>query len=75
MSLSQELRRKTANLRQQAALVKNRPTVYVEIWNDPIMSVGKDSFISELVYLAGGKNIGDEIRKEYFRGFEAEFRS
>ncbi len=33
------------------------PTVYHEVWNDPLMSVGPNTFIDELITLAGGENI------------------
>lgn len=33
------------------------PTVYHEVWNDPLMSVGPNTFIDELIVLAGGENI------------------
>jgi iron complex transport system substrate-binding protein len=33
------------------------PTVYHEVWNEPLMSVGPSTFIDELITLAGGENI------------------
>lgn len=42
-----------------------RPSVYVELWCDPAMTVGRDSFVSELVALAGGRNLGDELSQSY----------
>lgn len=33
------------------------PRVYWEIWHEPMMSVGRDSFINDIIQRAGGKNI------------------
>ena len=54
-------------LRAQAAAVTRRPKVLVEIWCDPITTVGRRSFLSELISLAGGTNAGDEVDKDYFQ--------
>lgn len=44
---------------------EQRPLVYVEIWGDPLMAAGKNSFVSELVALAGGRNMGEELAHDY----------
>jgi iron complex transport system substrate-binding protein len=41
------------------------PQVYVEIWTDPYMSVGGQSWISSLVSLAGGQNIFENATTLY----------
>jgi len=45
----------------------NRPGVYVEIWHDPFMTAGKHTYLTDLIRLAGGKNIAGEVNQEYFR--------
>ncbi|MBQ5999194.1 MAG: cobalamin-binding protein [Treponema sp.] len=40
-------------------------SVYWEVWNPPYMSVGKDSFINELIEYAGGKNIFSDLAQPY----------
>lgn len=37
--------------------VKNPPTVFVEIWGSPLMTVGRDSLPNDLLELQGLKNI------------------
>lgn len=36
------------------------PKVYYETWNDPLMAAGPNTFVSDLISLAGGKNIFDD---------------
>jgi len=45
----------------------NSPTVYVEIYNTPIMSVSDRSFVGEVVQKAGGNNIFAELPRDYSR--------
>jgi len=45
----------------------NSPKVYVEIYNDPIMSVSDRSFVGEVVQKAGGNNIFAELPRDYSR--------
>jgi len=52
--------------RRAAADATARPVVYAELWHDPILTVGAGSFISEMIGLAGGRNLGDTVAREYF---------
>jgi iron complex transport system substrate-binding protein len=61
-----------ASLQQRIDIVVNgvmsattRPKVYHEIWSDPYMSVGKDTFVDEVIRLAGGQNIFENATDVY----------
>ena len=56
-----------ARLRNEQTADATRPRVYVEIWSDPLTTAGRTSFLSELIALAGGANIGDEAAQPYFQ--------
>jgi iron complex transport system substrate-binding protein len=43
----------------------DRPRVFVEIWNEPLMTAGKGTFIDELVFAAGGLNIARDAPGEW----------
>jgi len=62
--LAEHIRREVSErrnaLEKRKASGQATPTVFVEIWGDPLMTVGRNSFVSELVTLAGGRNLGDE---------------
>lgn len=64
-ALAGDMEARIRQMRDEARGVTNRPRVYVEIWCDPLMTAGRSSFLSELVYLAGGTNVGDSLGKEY----------
>lgn len=42
-----------------------RPKVYFEIWFDPLMSAGPDTWISELISFAGGQNIFENATSDW----------
>ena len=53
--------------RKNLAIPDNKkPKVFWEVWDNPIITAGKNSFIDEYIYLAGGKNIMGKIKKSYF---------
>lgn len=45
--------------------LNKRPKVFIEIWNEPLMTAGRGSFIDELLTLAGGINIASDTRQAY----------
>ena len=40
-------------------------TVYWEVWTPPYMTAGKNSFINEIITLAGGINIFSDLEQPY----------
>lgn len=46
---------------------KDRPRVYLEFWHDPVMTVGGNSFINDMIETAGGINIAKDLRRSYSR--------
>lgn len=46
---------------------KAQPKVYLEIYRDPLMSVADNSFVAELIEIAGGNNVFDRLERDYSR--------
>jgi len=42
-----------------------RPTVFWETWDDPLMSAGPTSFIGQMIEVAGGVNIFNDVEDQY----------
>jgi len=56
-TLVSDMRARMDSIATQLLDATTTPTVYHEVWNDPLMSVGPDTFIDELITRAGGENI------------------
>jgi len=65
-SLASVIARGLEEFRINAAKVSYKPSVYLEIWDDPFWTGGKGSYTSALISYAGARNIGDAVEKEYF---------
>ena len=77
LSIGRALNRETdahtlvARLRTRVDAVKVRVAgqprvrVFMAIWYDPVMTIGKRAFISELIEVAGGRSVTDDIGQEW----------
>jgi iron complex transport system substrate-binding protein len=55
--LVSDMRARMDSIAAQLLDATTTPTVYHEVWNDPLMSAGPSTFIDELIVRAGGENI------------------
>ncbi len=46
---------------------KNKPRVFLEIYGNPLMTVSDNSFVGQLVKLAGGRNLFPVLPRDYCR--------
>ena len=45
---------------------EKKPLVFMEIWDTPLMTAGKKSFLNDFILLAGGRNLAGDLDKGYF---------
>jgi iron complex transport system substrate-binding protein len=46
---------------------KNRPRIFLEIYGNPLMTVSDNSFVGQLIKLAGGENVFPKLPRDYCR--------
>ena len=56
-----------AGCRKTTAELKRKPRVLVIVWNEPLMTLGERSFLTETLDLAGGISIGAVEKRPYYR--------
>lgn len=49
----------------KTAGANNKPAVFFEVWDDPLMTAGPGSFIDDMINLSGGQNIAADAGKEF----------
>ncbi|NTV01263.1 MAG: cobalamin-binding protein [Chlorobiaceae bacterium] len=65
-SLAGVIQQGLETFRREASVTTRKTRIYLEIWDDPLWTGGKNSFTSAMVAYAGGENIGNQVEKEYF---------
>ena len=53
--------RQTLERVRSATSGRTRPTVFMLAWETPLMTIGSGSFLSELVEIAGGRNVFNDL--------------
>ncbi|MGD0442309.1 MAG: cobalamin-binding protein [Edaphobacter sp.] len=59
------------NLQQRVDAVRTRttgqpaPRVFMPVWYDPITTIGRNAFITEIIAAAGGRSVTDDLREEW----------
>jgi iron complex transport system substrate-binding protein len=60
-----------ARLHSREQAVRNRvkgepgPRVFFLVWPDPVMTAGKNDFVTELIEVAGGKSVTDDLPQDW----------
>lgn len=62
---AQEFERRVNAVRSKTAKAFSQPRVFVEIWNEPLMTAGPGTYIHELIEAAGGSNIAADASGEW----------
>lgn len=65
--LAETMESRIENFRRAIPPPEKRPRVLILIWNDPLTAAGNRSFLTELITLAGGRNVADTIQRDYFQ--------
>lgn len=65
-TLAERFENRLKQLRQNV-VNQQKPRVFLELCNDPLATAGRNSFLNELVELAGGSNIASEVSSDYFK--------
>ena len=65
LALQQEVQKALHQARQRAQALPRRPRVYIDVYNNPLLTAGKPSLLNELLEIAGGENIYADIDKAY----------
>jgi len=65
LSIVKHIREKIEEIGLQSKSLGNKPRIFVEVYSNPLMTVGKKSYINEVIDIAGGVNIFPELEQAY----------
>jgi len=71
LNREQEAARLVSTLREREATVRRRAagkpvvSVFMPVWYDPIVTIGKDAYITDAIEIAGGHSVTSDIAEEW----------
>lgn len=54
-----------AEIREKAAELETTPRVYYEVWDEPLMTAGPNTFVHDIIKISGGENIAGDLQQEW----------
>ena len=64
-ALTGELRQRVDTVTATVSAADAQPTVFYEVWHDPLMTGGPNTFIGQLITLAGGQSIFADVEEDW----------
>lgn len=64
-TLTNALRRRVDTVVTTVSAADTQPTVFYEVWHDPLMTAGPNTFIGQLITLAGGESIFADVEEDW----------
>ncbi|MCM8779524.1 MAG: cobalamin-binding protein [Candidatus Omnitrophica bacterium] len=66
-TLVREMEKELAEIKEKVKNKVDRPKVFLEIWDSPLITCGRNSYIEEMISLAGGINIAHNLPRKFSR--------
>ncbi|NLW07240.1 MAG: ABC transporter substrate-binding protein, partial [Clostridia bacterium] len=63
--LANSLEQRVKAVKEKVAVSSRMPTVFFEVWDEPLMTAGPGSFIDDLIVTAGGINVAADVGQRF----------
>lgn len=60
-----DMQKQVNEIKEKAARATTKPVVFYEVWHDPLMTAGPDTFIDDLIKIAGGTNAAGSAKDRW----------